>query len=113
MLVDKLTVNVGESVTMYIEMYDSNNTPESILKYGDIKWDDNGKLVVWYGSDKSSDMSGWVNPPWGANDYSSGIVQMAANSKSNPKDVIYRIMNNDIDFNEEAYTAKVVESDNE
>lgn len=111
MLLEKLSINVGESTVMYIEMFDGK-TPETNLKYGDCRWDESGKMLIWYGRD-NTEMSGWVNSPWNESNYTGAILHMAANSKNNPQDVIYRIMNNDIDFNEAAYVAKQVESDDE
>lgn len=103
MLIDKLSINVGETTTMYVELHDGT-TPDEELKYGDCKWED-GKMLIWYGLDEGADMSGWVNSPWGANNYTGAILSMAANSKNNPVNVIYRIMNNDITFDEQKYNA--------
>lgn len=103
MIVEKFSINVGESTVIYIEMH-SGDTPESELKYGDCKYDDAGKMLIWYGKD-NADMSGWVNSPWSAANYTGAILNIAANSKNNPKDIIWRVMNNDIEFDESTYDA--------
>lgn len=101
MIVEKFSINVGESTVIYIEMY-SGDTAESDLKYGDCKFDDDGKMLIWYGTD-NPDMSGWVTSPWAASNYTGILLNMAADSKNNPKDIIWRIMNNDIYFDESTY----------
>ena len=101
MLVEKVTVNVGENQSLYIEIY-SGDIPESDLKYGDVKFDSNQALMLWYGND-SGPMSKWCNPPWETNSVSNAVIMNIRNNKSHDNDCIYRILNNDLDFNEEEY----------
>lgn len=103
MLKDKVTVNVGEDNAIYVEMH-SLDTPVSELKYGDTKYDENGNMEVWYGEDEG-EMSGWVASPWNSSNYSAGLIQVIKNSNTTGEDLIYRILNNDITFNEEEYLA--------
>lgn len=105
MLVEKFTINVGESTAMYIEMH-SEDTPDTELKYGDCKFDEDQKMLIWYGLPDSSEMSGWVKSPWNAANYTGAILNIAANSKNNPADIIWRVMNNDINFDESTYVTQ-------
>lgn len=111
-MLEKLSINVGESTTIYIEIYDIN-TPEEELRYGDCKWDNNDKMVIWYGKDSNSEMSGWVDSPWNASNYTGAILMMAASSRSDDESVIYRVMNNDINFDEQKYLAIDMETGDE
>lgn len=112
MLKEKLSVNVGNESVMYIEMY-SLDTPDCDLKYGDCKYDDKSELLVWYGESDESDMSGWVKSPWNSGNYSAALIETVAKAQESPDQLIYRIMNNDISFDETLYLANIVESNDE
>lgn len=105
MLVEKITVNVGENNPIYIELYDVN-TPNDELKYGDCKYNENNEMEVWYGESESG-MSGWQVVPWSVTDATTVILGNIADKKSSEgtRNYIYRVMNNDIDFDEAKYTA--------
>lgn len=106
MLIEKLSINVGET-TMYVEMH-SEDTPLTDLQYGDCKWDSDKRMLIWYGlPEEDSPMTGWVNSPWGASNTTGAILHLAANSKNNPLDVIWRIKNNDITFDASTYSTDV------
>lgn len=112
MLKEKLSVNVGDASVMYIEMY-SLDTPDCDLKYGDCKYDDASELLVWYGMSDESDMSGWVKSPWSSSNYSAALIETVAKAQNSPDQLIYRIMNNDISFDETLYLATTVGTDDE
>lgn len=101
MLIEKITINVGESESLYIEIY-SGDTPVADLKYGDVKFDKEDKLCLWYGSD-STEMSGWCTPPWETNSVSNAVIINVRENTKHGNDAIYRILNNDLSFDEEAY----------
>lgn len=112
MLVEKVTVNVGEN-PIYVEIHDVDKTPVSALKYGDCRYNEKQEPEVWYGNDDDSEMSGWVSTPWAARNVTGVILATVHNDKGNASRYFYRVMNNDIDFNEAAYLAKEVGSDHE
>ena len=102
MFLEKLTINVGENNPMYIEIH-SKDTPEEELRYGDARFEDE-QMLLWYGAD-NPDATGWVNNPWNAPNYTGAIISMAAAANTKAGDVIFRVMNNDITFDEKAYLA--------
>lgn len=110
MLIDKVSVNVGEETTIHVEIYSPDITSDQ-LKYGDVRYID-GKMEVWYGSD-NKDMSGWQSPPWGVVGYAAGIVTYINSSRQNMERCVYRILNSDPYFDEAAYTATLVGGSNE
>lgn len=112
MLVDKISINVGDKTTIYIEMY-SLDTPEAELQYGDCKYGIDKKMYVWYGeSDDSETLNGWVHNEWSSGNYSSAIVDTVARANVQHTNVIYRIKNNDVSFNESEYVTTLAENTN-
>lgn len=112
MLVEKITVNVGENNPIYIELHDAD-TPVSELKYGDCRFDKNGDAEIWYGEDPDASMSGWQLTEWALRNVTGAILVNVKADKSPNDAFIYRIMNNDITFDEIAYTAALVGENHE
>ena len=112
MLIEKVTVNVGEDTAIYVELHDFE-TPISELKYGDCRYNQKGEAEVWYGHDDDSNMSGWQVTPWAEKNVTGVIVAGINNEKSGTSNYIYRVMNNDINFNEAEYTSILVGDSNE
>lgn len=111
MLVEKITVNVGEN-PIYVELHDADKTPVHELKYGDCRYNDKREPEIWYGEDNSG-LNGWVVTPWAQKNVTGVILAGVHSENGNSTKYIYRVMNNDIDFDEAAYTAIEVGGDNE
>lgn len=101
MLVEEITVNVGESQTIYIQVH-SSETPEDELRYGDVKFNADEAILLWYGNDDTA-MTGWCNPPWETNGISNAIIKNIRGNRKHESDCIYRILNNDPSFDEDEY----------
>jgi hypothetical protein len=112
MLIEKMTVNVGENNPIYIELHDMD-TPVTELKYGDCRFDANGDAEIWYGEDENASMSGWQVTEWALKNVTGAILLNVREGKTPNNQFIYRIMNNDIDFDEAAYTAMPVGDNHE
>ena len=102
MLIEKSTVNVGENTAIYVESY-SPDTSVGDLKYGDTKWDDDKQMLLWHGESE-----GWIVDPFGGGSFSGAILNLLTANKESEPGTIWRIKNNDIDFNETAYLAEAV-----
>lgn len=112
MLLEKMSVNVGETTVIYIELHDIETSNDE-LRYGDYKFDEHDVMYLWYGAPvDGSDMSGWVKSPFNG-DYSAAIINTLRDNNRKTKNCIYRIMNNDINFDETKYLAIDMESDYE
>lgn len=101
MLLDRLSLNVGENNVIYIELL-SADTPIDELKYGDSRYDAEQNMLVWYGVSEDNP-TGWMKLTWGDQNYTGALIEIAKNSNKQHSDVIYRIMNNDPYFNEQEY----------
>lgn len=112
MLIEKMTVNVGEDTAIYVELHDIN-TPESELKYGDCKYNSKNEAEVWYGKDEGASMQGWQVTPWAEKNVTGVILAGIHNDNTRSGEYIYRVMNNDIDFDEAAYVATLVGENDE
>lgn len=106
MLIEKITVNVGEDNAIYVELHDID-TPEDELKYGDCRYNIDGETEVWYGANPNDAMSGWQVTPWSSSNVTAFILNNTRNKKAETGDanLIYRVMNNDIEFDEDKYLA--------
>lgn len=95
MLLEKFSVNINEEAKLYVEVYDEN---EAELKIGDariVKLQDGTEVeTVWFGDE-------W-KPNTVPGSFISGLVYEAAKGYDN-RSVIFRILNNDPLFDEEAY----------
>lgn len=106
MLLDTTVVNVGEDNAIYIELH-SSDTPKSELRYGDVKYNEKQQMVVWYGDD-NPDFAGWQLSPFGNVGYSAVLLsQVSAKDLDSGNYPVYRVLNNDINFNEKEYLANL------
>lgn len=105
MLLEEITVNVGESTAIYVQIY-SDATPEAELKYGDVTFNTTEDISLWYGND-DTEMKGWCQPAWSTNSVSNAIIKNIYDSKKYGSGTIYRILNNDPNFDEDNYKKSI------
>lgn len=93
MLIERLTVNMGNEAKLHIEVYDVN-LPFDQLKTGDMRCcvvDDRLELDVFV--DKNT---GWLNTP-GDDNMQDAIVAAVYNARPEA-DIIVRVLENDPDY---------------
>lgn len=109
MLIEKLTVNYGKDAVLYLELY-SLDTPTDELKFGDSTTTDTGEVLVWYGHDENPEnISGWSSTKWNNLGISNAVVTHVISSRAPDNKFIYRVLNNDIYFDEEKYLSNSTE----